>query len=303
MGWNNAFEIPDKPQLSMRERLAYINAVTPGWHSVYGMRLVAGRGFVAADRDGAPPVVIVNEAFVAKFLRPGGALGQIVRPSDGPGGVPRPAMEVVGVVGNAAYRNVREEIPPTIFIPMAQSPDVFPSGAVSVRAAVEPSSLVRSLTEALTNVDPDVSLSFRPLRDQVGARMVRERVMAMLGGFFGLLALLLSAVGLYGVTSYSVNLRRAEIGVRMALGADVSKVLRLVLGRSTRLVVAGVAIGAALSLWLAKFVGTLLYGLEARDTATLVTAILVMVAIGTTAAFIPAWRAARIDPVEVLREG
>jgi ABC-type antimicrobial peptide transport system permease subunit len=163
--------------------------------------------------------------------------------------------------------------------------------------------LVRSLTDALAKVDPDVSIAFRPLGDQVAGRMVRERVMAMLGGFFGLLALLLSAVGLFGVTAYSVNLRRAEIGIRMALGADISRVLRLVLGRSTRLVVLGIAIGVGLSLWLSTFVGTLLYGLEPRDTTTLVAATVVMLVIGTAAAFIPAWRAARIEPVEVLREG
>ena len=132
--------------------------------------------------------------------------------------------------------------------------------------------------------------------------MVRERVMAMLGGFFGVLALLLSAVGLYGVTSYSVNLRRGEIGVRMALGADISRVLRLVLGGATRLVLIGVAVGIGLSLWLATFVGPLLYGLESRDPATLVAAVLVMLIIGTAAAFVPAWRAARIEPIEVLRE-
>ena len=303
MGWNNAFDIPDQPQLTLRERLSFINAVTPGWHSVYGMRLVAGREFTGADRAGGQPVVIVNEAFAKKFLRPGTPLGQIVQPSERPNGHRPEAMTVVGVVGDAAYRNLREEIPPTIFIPMAQSEIVFPSGAVNVRAAVTPSSLVRPLTEALTRVDPDLSIAFRPLSDQVGARMVRERVMAMLGGFFGVLALLLSAVGLYGVTSYSVNLRRAEIGVRMALGADISRVLRLVLGRATRLVATGVVVGMGLSLWLSKFVGPLLYGLEPRDAATMVTAVLVMLITGIAAAFVPAWRAARIEPIEVLREG
>jgi predicted permease len=302
MGWNSGFEIPGQPQLSERQRLAFINAVTPGWLTVYGTQLLAGRDFTRADRAGGPEVVIVNEAFVGKFLRPGAPLGQVVQGEGRPGDRP-PPMEVVGVVKNAAYGNLREEIPPTIFIPMAQSDSVFPSGAVSVRTSLEPMSLARTLTAALTKVDPDVAIAIRPLSDQVAGRMVRERVMAMLGGFFGLLALLLSAVGLFGVTSYAVNLRRAEIGVRMALGADVTRVLRLVLGRSTRLVAMGVAIGVGLSVWLSKFVGSLLYGLEPRDTPTLVSAIVVMLVIGTAAAFIPAWRAARIAPVEVLREG
>ena len=211
-------------------------------------------------------------------------------------------MEIVGVVEDAAYRGLREPMPPTVYLPIAQLPadNVFPNGAVSVRAAAgSPALLVRALSEALSAVDPDVSLSFRPLKDQVDARLVRERVLALLGGFFGGLALLLAGVGLYGVTSYAVTLRRAEIGVRMALGADVSRVLRLVLGRAAWLVVFGVAIGTGLSLWLARFVSALLFGLEARDVTTLVAAVAMMTAVGTLAAFLPAWRAARIDPVEV----
>jgi predicted permease len=304
-GWNNAFEVAGKPDVPFRETLAWLNAITPGWHKVYGTRLVAGRDFTDADRNGAPLVAIVNEAYAKKFLPPGSALGRVVQRTEGrPGQLPPPPLEIVGVVENSAYRSVRDELPPTVFLPMAQSEDVFKGGSISVRAAVaSPATLVRSLTEALSAVDPDVSLSFQPLRDQVDARLVRERVMAMLGGFFGGLALLLAGVGLYGVTSYGVNLRRAEIGVRMALGADVKRVLRLVLGRAAWLVAAGSAIGAGLSVWLATYVATLLYGLEARDVATLVGAIALMASVGTLAAFLPAWRAARIDPVEVLREG
>ncbi len=304
-GWNNAFDIPGKPDLSFRERLAWLNAITPGWHQVYGTRLVAGRDFTDADRAGAPLVVIVNEAYVRRFLPPGSALGRIVQRTEGrPGQPPPPPLEVVGVVEDSAYRNVRDELPATVYLPMAQSEEVFKGGAISVRAAVaSPATLVRSLTEALSAVDPDVSLAFQPLRDQVDARLARERVMAMLSGFFGGLALLLAGVGLYGVTSYGVNLRRAEIGVRMALGADVTRVLQLVLGRAAWLVVAGTAIGAGLSLWLAKYVATLLYGLEPRDVATFIVAVALMAAVGTVAAFLPAWRASRIDPVEVLREG
>jgi putative ABC transport system permease protein len=269
--------------------------------------VLAGREFTESDRAGAPGVAIVNRAFAKKFLRSGSPLGQMVQRSGGPSDEgPAAALEVVGIVEDAAYRNLRDPMPPTVYLPLAQldANNVFPSGAVSVRSAAgSPALLIRSLTDTLSAVDPDVSLSFRPLKDQVDARLVRERVLALLGGFFGALALLLAGIGLYGVTSYAVTLRRGEIGVRMALGADVSRVLRLVLGRAARLVVAGVVIGAGLSLWLATFVSSLLFGLEARDVATLGSAVGLMAAVAILAAFLPAWRAARIDPVEVLREG
>jgi putative ABC transport system permease protein len=304
-GWNDGFEFPDQPALSERERLAFMNAVTPGWFATYSSRLVAGRDFTAKDRLGAPPVAIVNQAFVRKFIKGGSAVGRTARQTGRPGHIP-PPLAIVGVVQDIAYTSVREPVPPTVFLPMAQlGPDeVWPFGAISVRAAGgSPASLTRGLTAALSKVDPGVSLRFKLLSDQVNAGLVRERVLAMLSGFFGALALLLAGVGLYGVTSYAVSLRRTEIGVRMALGADPRRVLRLVLGRVAVLVACGVAIGTVLSLWVARFVGELLFGLEPRDPATLGGAVVVLVAVGALAAWLPAWRAARIDPSEVLREG
>jgi len=289
MGWNDGFMVDGKADLPIRQN-AFLNAITPGWHSVYGTRVVAGREFGESDRAGAPGVAMVNQAFAKKFLRRGNPIGQTVQRSGGPSGDQPAALEVVGVVEDAAYRNLRDPMPPAVYLPMAQLPadDIFPSGTVSVRSAAgSPALLIRSVTDALSAVDPDVSLTFRPLKDQVDARLVRERVLALLGGFFGGLALLLAGIGLYGVTSYAVTLRRGEIGVRMALGADVF----------------GVVIGTGLSLWLAKFVSALLFGLEPRDIATLAAAVAMMSVVGTLAAFLPAWRAARIDPVEVLREG
>ena len=132
--------------------------------------------------------------------------------------------------------------------------------------------------------------------------MVQERLVAALSGFFGALALLLAGIGLYGVTAYGVSRRRTEIGVRMALGAEPGRVVRLVLARVAWLVAAGVVIGGAVSLWAAKFLGTLLFGLSPRDPATLAGAALTLVAVGLVTAWFPARRASRIDPTEVLRQ-
>ena len=148
----------------------------------------------------------------------------------------------------------------------------------------------------------DLALTFRPLSDQVSAARTQERIVAMLSGFFGALALLLAGLGLYGVTSYAVTRRRAEIGIRMALGAAPAGVVRLVLSRVSLLVGIGVLVGTGVSLWASTFVATLLFDLEPRDPATLVGSAALLAAIGAIAGWVPAYRASRIDPAEVLRE-
>ena len=145
-------------------------------------------------------------------------------------------------------------------------------------------------------------MTFFTLSSHVDASLIQERLLATLSTFFGGLALLLASLGLYGVTSYSVSRRRAEIGIRMALGADAAGVVRLVLSRVTLLVGIGVFVGAGTSMWAAKFVATLLYGLEPRDPITLVGATLVLGIVGAAAGWLPAYRASRIDPAEVLRD-
>ena len=176
---------------------------------------------------------------------------------------------------------------------------------IVVRAAGtgSPMLLSKSLADVLARVEPSVSLTFRPLAEQFDALFVRERLVAVLSAFFGGLALLMAAIGLYGVTAYAVSCRRTEIGVRMALGADAGRVVRLVLGRVAWLVGAGVAVGLVISLWASRFVSSLLYGLEATDATTLTGAAAVLATVAALAAWLPARRAARIDPAEVLRNG
>jgi ABC-type antimicrobial peptide transport system permease subunit len=174
---------------------------------------------------------------------------------------------------------------------------------ISVRASTgSPMILARALASALVAVDHDLAFTFRPMTDQVSASLAQERVIAMLAGLFGALALLLAGLGLYGVTSYAVSRRRTEIGIRMALGAAPGGVVRLVLSRVTGLVGIGVAVGVGASLWASKFVATLLYGLESRDPVTLLGAAAILAAVGAAAGWLPAYRASRLDPADVLRE-
>ena len=312
MTWNNIFEFPDKPALTERDRIVNMNVVTPGWFATYGIALVAGRDFETRDRTGAVDVAIVNQAFVKKFFdRPiarsrdgdGSAIGRVLRQPARPG-EPAPALQIVGVVEDSVYRSVREPAPPIVYRPIMQIDGFPPFLSISLRSNTgAPALLTRSIAAAIGSVDRDLSLRFRPLADQIKGSLAQERIVAMLSGFFGALALLLAAIGLYGVTSYAVSRRRTEIGIRMALGADARGIVGLVLRRVGLLVGAGIIVGAAISLWASRFVGSLVYGLEPRDPATFAAAAAVLAAIGAIAGWLPARRATHIDPAQVLREG
>ncbi|MCA1560326.1 MAG: ABC transporter permease [Acidobacteria bacterium] len=301
--WNNRIELPDGPELPERERITFINLLSSRWFATYGTPLIAGRDFAETDTAAAPPVAIVNETFAKKFANGRSPLGMRVRQ---PGFGPRPTIDrqVVGYVKDAVYRSLREPVPPTMYLPYAQQPDPPSFMSVSVRAAGgSPALLTRSLASSISGVNRDIAITFRPLADQVAASLTQERTVAILSLFFGGLALLLAALGLYGVTSYAVSRRRTEIGIRMALGAAPAGVIRMVLTRVAILVGIGVIIGSGISLWAARFVSTLLYGLEPNDPLTIAAASAVLGTIGALAGWLPARRAARIDPARVLREG
>jgi predicted permease len=298
--WTEQFELVGGD--GQGKEKAFVHAITPGWLSVYGTPIVAGRDVLESDRAGTPPVALVNRAFVRKVFGEKNPLGQTIRTR----GEYLNPMEVVGVVEDAIYQAVREDFAPTVYVPFAQGMigEIPPHGSLSVRAVSgSPSRLAPDVAAAIGRIDPNVTLRFRPLADQIGGALVRERLVAILAGFFGALALLLAAIGLYGVTSHAVSRRRAEIGVRMALGADAGRVARLMLGRLAGLVLIGVLAGAALSAWASRFVATLLYGLKPGDPITIAAAAALLVGITLLAAYVPARRAARIDPAKVLREG
>ena len=301
--WQYAIERVDDRVIGEKDRSVYVNIVSPGWFQTFGTRLLGGRDFTDQDTKAAQHVVIVNEAFARKFTNGSNPIGHHFRQPEYP---ERPAFdqEIVGYVQDAVYRSLRAPVPPTMYVPIAQHPEP-PSGlAISVRTAGgSPALLTKSVAAALTRINRDITLSFRQLDEQVNSSLIQERIVAMMSGFFGGLALLLAALGLYGVTSYAVNRRRTELGIRMALGAGPGGVVGLVLRRAAILVTAGVIIGVISSWMLSRFVATLLYGLQPRDPGTMAAAALVLMAIAALAAWIPARRASQIDPARVLREG
>jgi hypothetical protein len=208
-----------------------------------------------------------------------------------------------GLIVNARGRSVDAERQ----VPLAQSAGVEPPGRTAVTisarsAAGSPAALARGAAAALTGIDRDLAFAFRPLEDQVNASLAQERMVALLAGFFGALALLLAGLGLYGVTASAVARRRAEIGIRMALGAQPAGVIRLVLSRVAILVGIGIVVGATASVWASRFVSALIFGIQPRDPTTLAAAAVVLAAVGASAGWLPAWRASRTDPAQVLRE-
>jgi putative ABC transport system permease protein len=298
-GWNTFIAVPPNSPLTRRERSCWINAVSPGWFETFGLRLAAGRDFDAGDRAGAPVVAVVNRTFASRFLpgvNPIGAVFTSVAPDSNVN------YTVVGLVEDSVYRSLRAPMEPTMFLPVGQWDGPSSVATIGVRAARgSASALAHGVAAAVEQADPTATLSFRTIEEQVSAALAQERLIALLAGFFGVLGLILAAVGLYGVTAYAVTSRRAEIGVRMALGASADTVVRLVLRRVAWLVGLGIAGGAALSAWAVTFAQALLYGLQPRDPLTFAASALTLAVVAATAAWIPARRAARIDPIQALR--
>ena len=280
----------------------YVNLISPEWFSTFSVRMLAGRDFTPADTASSPAVVIVNETFARRFLNGRNPIGARILFEASPAR-PEVEREIVGYVADSVYRSIREAVPATVYLPIPQYREP-PSGlSISVKAVGgSPALLTKSLATALLDVNRSVTITLRPLAEQVNASLIQDRLVAMLSAFFGGLALLLAGLGLYGVTSYAVSRRRSEIGVRMALGAAPGRVIRLVLRRVGLLVGLGVGVGAAVSLWASTFVSAMLYGAQPRDPVTLVGAAVVLASCGALAGWIPARRASRIDPARVLRE-
>jgi len=288
------FEVPGRT-LPLGEKNAQENYVTPDYFSTVGMTLVQGRPFTRADREGGPRVAIVSESMAKHFFGTDRVVG-------GRFGYSMPAnIEIVGVVRDARVNALREPPPRLIFYPLAQGPQEYAT-SLEVRVAGPREPVVAALRSAIRQVDPILPIrEVVTLADLLQRGLTRERLVARLAGSFGVLALLLAGIGLYGVMGYSVSRRTNEMGVRLALGASPAGVRSLVLRESLGLSIAGVALGLLLLAPVQGLIGRLLYGISPRDPVTVAVATAVLLAVTAAAAFIPAWRASRVDPVDAIR--
>ena len=281
-----------------RSQATTINRVriAPNFFETMGMPLLRGRQFT--DRDNVPPssVAIINEAAVRKFFPNEDPIGRRFGNSPETSG----QIEIVGIVRDAKYNALRDPAPATMYVPYAQ----YPVGAMAfvIRTTADPSNAMPAVRAAVRQVDPNVPLmDMSTQMEQIERRFAQERVFAQAYSLFGGLALLVAAIGLFGLMSYSVTRRTTEIGIRMALGAERQTVLQMVMRESLLLVAIGAIVGVVAALGAGRFVTSLLYGLEPTDATTTALAVAVMLAVSAFAGYLPARRAARLDPMLALR--
>jgi predicted permease len=276
---------------------ARFNQVGPAYFETLGMPLLAGREFTLADRQSAAEVAIVNETFARKFGLGRAAVGK--RMSDG--GDDELNMEIVGLVKDAKYSEVKDEIPPLFFMPYRQDSTV---GAINfyLRTGVDEAQVLRRIPQLIASLDPNLPVEgLKTLAQQARENVFLDRMISTLSAAFAGLATLLAAVGLYGVLAYTVAQRTREIGVRMALGADARRVRGMVLRQVGLMTAIGGVIGIAGALALGRAASSLLFGLEGHDPLVVVTAALALAAVAFGAGYIPALRASRVDPMNALR--
>lgn len=293
---NGSFEIvgredPSRPDLVSKKRV-----VGPGYFDALRIPVLAGRAFRDGDRDGAADVVIISDALRRQYWPNEDPVGKRVRFSWGPGDV----QEIVGVVGDVRHDGLNMPVQGTLYRPMAQ----FPQRVLQyvIRTKTDPTALIAPLRAAVAAVDPGVAaFDMRTMDSVVAASTAAQRTLLLLLGGFAAIALLLAAMGVYGVISLVVVQRTREIGLRLAVGAQRGDILKLVLGEAAWMLVAGVTAGACVAVAASCALAELLYRVSAADPLTFAAAAALLAAIGAFATFLPARRAARLDPLMALR--
>jgi len=298
-GWNNSVG-PDKSPAAGSGKDSNFNRVGPGYFKTMDTRLLAGREFNTHDTLSSTPVAIVNEAFAKKMFGGANPVGRTFHLEKG-AGQPEPLIQIVGLVENTKYYNVQEDFRPIGFFPIAQDDNPGPGTNFVLRTAGPPGRFDNSVKNAVIAMSPVMGVLCQPFSVQLNDSLLRERLMAWLSGGFGFLAGLLATMGLYGVIAYMVARRQHEIGVRIALGASGRNVISLVLREALLLLAIGLPVGALLAIWAGRAAATLLYQLKPYDAVSLFGAAALLAIIALIASYIPARRAAALNPMTALR--
>jgi len=269
------------------------NEVGPGYLATMGIPLVSGREFTRADNETAPLVAVVNEAMATQFWKGENPVGKRLQ-------MKNRWLEVVGVAKNSKYHSLTETSKPFFYTSLRQDAT---GQNLDIRTSLPPEKMIGVLTREVKALDANLAPSeLITMREQVDRMSWAQRAAVILLFMFGGLALVLAAIGLYGVMSYTVSQSTRELGLRMALGAEASDLLRLVMSRGFALTAAGIAVGAGAALLLTRLLGDLLYKISPRDPAAFGMAFLIMTIVSLAACLLPAWRATRTDPLRALRD-
>jgi predicted permease len=296
--WDSSVTIPGVEPRDGRDPWSFFNAVTPGYFEAMGIPVKAGRDLRWSDWGGSKKLCLVNEALVSEYLGGANAVGRLMAQ----GSKNTPDTEIIGVFGNARYEDVRGVIPRQTFVSMDSV--IRSIGGVNIFARVQgdPRTVMGSLREQARRIDSNFIVSdMRTLDEQLNRRLSNERLLSFLSIGFALLASLLAVVGLHGVLSFVVARRTRELGIRIALGADKGRVIRLIMMGMLPVILFGIAAGVIAGLLCGRFVESQLFGVNAADPLVFVAGAAILLLASLLAAFIPAWRASRIDPMVSLR--
>jgi predicted permease len=298
--WGSSIAVRDFTPEKGASPSVHVNPLAPNFFQAMELPLLAGRGFSERDTLGAPKVAVVNQAFAQKFLGGRNPVGHTFNFGSRPSTDPKNFIEIIGYTRDAKYTGLRDPVQPTVYLSALQYPD---DGAnFLVRLAGEPGPFAAALRNALNEIDPALPvLNLRTMEDQLDRNHAQERLFAWLSGFFGVLALALACVGLYGLMSYGVVRRTGEIGLRMALGAVPTQVMRMILRESLALVSVGVVLGLAGAYAASRLIAAMLFGVSRSDPLTYGAVALVLFGVALAATLLPARRAARIEPMRALR--
>jgi predicted permease len=300
---NADFNVEGAPKVELKggddSRNAYLADVGDDFLSVMGIPVIAGRGFTPQDRNSTQRVAVVNQALVRQFFPNDNPIGKRFSLDDRP--EKQQWIEIIGVVGDTHYSNLKAD-PPVLHFDLYRHMPEIGGATYVVRTQMQPEAIAPSLRAAVQKIDRDVPLmDIRTQQQQIDATLQQERTFASLTAGFGLLALALACVGIYGIMAYTVSQRTNEIGIRLALGAERSQVRGMVLREAAILSIFGVVAGLAVALGLARLVKSMLYGLKPSDPASFAGAGCLLLGVAIVAAWVPAFRASQVEPMEALR--
>jgi len=295
---NNVWVDRAEPNPKMVSNFAWISG---GYLKTVGMTLLAGRDFDGRETASSPPVALVNQTFARKLGLGANPVGQRFRREATPS-APETVYEITGLVTDTKYNTLSEQFRPIAFLSTTQDASPDTSGQFLVRIDGPLADVTSRIKRAVKDVSPAITVDFRAFDEMIGEGLLRERLMATLSSFFGALAALIAALGLYGVMSYLVVRRTNEIGIRMALGANRGNIVGLVLREAATLLLAGLAVGTVLAVVTGYAVGSMLFGLRPTDAGILTMAATLLATVTLTASYLPALRASRLDPMAALRE-